>query len=404
VAVSRRTNAYSNDVTQLETPAAASRNRISAQLTVLAGADVGEVFQLNQPVVTLGRGTDAGIRLSFKSVSRAHACIHQLEGNRHEIEDLGSSNGTLLNDQPVVGRRPLRSGDRIRLGPRVLLQFATIDHFDLQLQELARLETVSQLSAAVNHDLNNLLSVLTCSVAYLASLDPSTTVGTPDVAACLQDMQLAALNAGELTQRLSTLVRQPDASINERVHLSELCEEVARMLKRTLSDRVGLEVQIEPDLWISGNRAWIHQLLMNPCVNARDAIAGAGVIRMQARRAEASEVAQHSELEPGPHVLISIEDTGQGIPEELLTRVFEPFFTTKGAGKGTGLGLATVARVAKEQGGVIDLSSELGVGTRLRILLPANARRAVSGVRPSVRPKSPTPRETLARELANRVS
>jgi signal transduction histidine kinase len=371
-------------------PASQARSRVSAQLTVLAGADVGQVFQLTQPMVTIGRGDDAGIRLPFKSVSRHHARISRLEGNRYELEDLGSSNGTLLNDQPVLGRRQLRVGDRIGLGPRVLLQFATVDHLDVQLREVARLETVGQLSAAVNHDLNNLLSVLTCSVSYLASLEASTTVGTPDVVECLRDMQLAATKAGELTQKLSTLVRQPEKAVTERVHLSELCDEVVRMLKRTLSGDIRLEANIEPELWIDGNPAWIHQLLMNPCVNARDALTDTGLIRVKARRAHPNEVAQHPELEPGPYVLIAIADTGHGIPAELIPRVFEPSFTTKGAGKGTGLGLATVARVAKEHGGAVYLASERGVGTTVRILLPASARRSSSSQRqPSVdRPRS----------------
>lgn len=396
MAAPRHTNAYLNEVTQLEMPAAHSRSRTSAQLTVLAGAELGQVFQLTQPVVTLGRSNDAQIRLPLKAVSREHARIHQIDGNRYEIEDLGSSNGTRLNDQPVVGRCALRAGDRIHLGPRILLQFAVIDHFDLQLREVARLETVSQLSAAVNHDLNNLLSVLTCSVSYLASLDPSTAVGTPDVVECLRDMQLAAAKAGELTQRLSTLVRQPDKAVRERVHLSEACDEVVRMLRRTLSDGVRVEARIEPELWIDGNRAWIHQLLMNPCVNARDAIAGSGVLRIHARPAQASEVAQHPELEPVPHVLVSIEDTGHGIPKELVSRVFEPSFTTKGAGKGTGLGLATVARVAKEHGGSVYLASEVGVGTIVRIFLPAGSRgvgaalRQQSGIRPKSGPVAPS--------------
>jgi len=389
------TKAYSQDVTQLEMPATQARSGVSAQLTVLAGAELGHVFQLTQPIVTLGRGDDAGIRLPFKSVSRHHARICRLEGNRYEIEDLGSSNGTLLNDQPVLGRRLLCVGDRIALGPRILLQFATVDHFDLQLREVARLETVSQLSAAVNHDLNNLLSVLTCSVSYLASLEASTTLGTLDVVECLRDMQLAATKAGELTQRLRTLVRQPNKFVTEHVHLSELCDEVARMVKRTLPESIRLETHIEPELWIDGNPAWIHQLLMNPCVNARDAMAGSGLLRVQARRAHPSEVAQHPELEPVPHILISIADTGHGIPAELVSRVFEPSFTTKGAGKGTGLGLATVQRVAKEHGGAVYLASERGVGTTVRILLPASARRAsapthqASGDRPKSGPVVP---------------
>jgi len=369
--VARHTHAYSNDVvTQLELPPTQARIGTSAQLTMLVGADVGHVFTLTLPSVTLGRASDAEIRLPYKSVSRAHARIHQLEDDRYELEDLGSSNGTLLNDQPVIGRRLLRSGDRILLGPRILLQFATIDQFDRQLRELERLETVSRLSAAVNHDLNNLLSVLTCSVSYLATLDPSTPMGTSDVVECLYDMELAAKKAGELTQRLSTLVKQPDKVVKEHVNVSELCDEVVRMLKRILPNGVDLDVQVEPELWIDGNRAWLHQLLMNPCVNARDAMAGAGTLRIHARQARASELAQHPELEPAPHVLISIVDTGQGVPPELVSRVFEPFFTTKGAGKGTGLGLATVARVAKEHGGSAYLTSECGIGTRVQIFLP----------------------------------
>lgn len=369
----RYTSAYSNDVTQLEMPPAQARSRTSAQLTMLVGADVGQVFPLTLPLVTLGRANEAELRLPYKSISRAHARIHRLDDDRYELEDLGSSNGTLLNDQPIVGRHPLRSGDRVRLGPRIMLQFATIDQFDLQLRELERLETVSRLSAAVNHDLNNLLSVLTCSVSYLATLDPSTPMGTADVVECLHDMELAAKKAGELTQRLSTLVRQPDKAVNERVNLSELCDEVARMLKRILPNGVDLSVQVEPNLWIDGNRAWLHQLLMNPCINARDAIAGSGTLRIHARQARTAELAQHPELEPVPHILISIVDTGEGVPPELVSRVFEPFFTTKGAGKGTGLGLATVARVAKEHRGAAYLTSERGVGTTVQVFLPGRS-------------------------------
>jgi signal transduction histidine kinase len=115
-----------------------------------------------------------------------------------------------------------------------------------------------------------------------------------------------------------------------------------------------------------------------------------GTLRVQARRALSSEIAQHPELEPVPHVLISIADTGHGIPAELVSRVFEPSFTTKGAGKGTGLGLATVQRVAKEHGGGVYLTSEHGVGTTVRILLPASARRPNAATRQGVgdRPKT----------------
>ena len=364
----------SGELTQFEmapqAPAAPSVPPSNGQLTVLVGPQVGHVFSLNNSVITLGRATDVDIRLPYTAVSRAHARIHILEGGRFDLEDLESSNGTFIDGQRLLGRRTLRTGDRIRLGTRLLLQFAVVDHFDRRVREVEKLEAVSELSTAVNHDLNNLLSVLTCGISYLATLDSTRTLGSVDVVECLQDMQLAAKKAGELTHRLSSLVQRPDKSVNERVDLSELCDEVVRMLKRIVPAGIQLEPRIERNLNVDGNRAWLHQLLMNPCVNARDAMGNGGTLRIEARTALPAEVALHPELETMAYVMIAITDTGHGIPAEIISRVFQPYYTTKGAGRGTGLGLATVARVAREHGGTVYLSSKPGEGTTLQIFLP----------------------------------
>lgn len=379
----------SGDLTQVEAAHTPAPSVSSAQLTVLIGVQLGHVFSLSLPVVTLGRTDEADIRLRHSSVSRAHARIHKTDAG-YELEDLGSSNGTLVNGRPLRGRCTLRSGDRIRVGPRVLLQFAIVDRFDERLRELEKLEAASQLSTAVNHDLNNLLSVLTCGLSYLVTRDPNETLGAPDILECLQDMQLAAQKAGELTHRLNTLVRQPDKSVSERVDLSALCDEVARMLKRIVPETIRVESRIEPSLCVEGNRAWLHQLLMNPCVNSRDAMDDVGTLRIEARAARPADVADHTELEAVPYVLVTIADTGRGIPAQLMERVFQPFFTTKGAGKGTGLGLATVARVAKEHGGAVYLTSEVGVGTTLRIFLPKSLQMPSESLIPSVVDGEPT--------------
>lgn len=365
----------SGDLTQFELPAArapSGRNASSgtAQLTVLVGPQVGQIFTLVNPMTSLGRATDVDIRLPYTAVSRTHARIHLMEGGRVDLEDLRSSNGTFINGQRLFGRRTLRSGDRVRLGTRLMLQFAVVDHFDRRVRELEKLEVASQLSTAVNHDLNNLMSVLTCGIAYLATLDPARPIGSVEVVECLQDMQLAAKKAGELTHRLHTLVHQPEQRVHEDVDLSELCDEVARMAKRLLPAGVELESHVERGLTTQGNRAWLHQLLMNPCVNSRDAMGETGSLKIEARTASIAELAEHPELVADSYVLIAITDTGRGIAPEILPHVFQPYYTTKGAGRGTGLGLATVARVAREHGGSVHIASKLGTGTRLTIFLP----------------------------------
>ncbi len=347
----------------------------TAQLTLLAGPQIGRVVPLTRTALTLGRAQEVDVRISHTSVSKRHARISRVADGGYELEDLGSSNGTRINGQVLRGRRRLRSGDRIQLGPRVLLQFSLIDQLDRRMQEIEGLEAVGRLSAAVHNDLATLLSVFNCGLTQLSGLDPNICLGAPDVLECLDDMRLAATRASELTQRLGTLVRRPDVAVHERVDLSALCDEVVRMMRRLVPDSVRIEADVEPGLWIDGNRAWIHQLLMNPCTNARDAMPNGGVLRFEARLARENELPSQPSRMAAPQLLISISDTGVGIPADIMPRVFQPFFTTKREGTASGLGLATVARVASEHGGSVRLSSQPGIGTCLRLLLPQSTYR-----------------------------
>lgn len=374
-------------------------------LTVLTGNNMGTLHVLTAARSVVGRGDTTELCLADAGISRTHACIHQTPGG-YEIEDLGSSNGTRIDGEMLRGRRRLRSGDRIQVGPRVLLQFSLIDHLDRRVRELESLEAAGRLSAAVNHDLANLLSVFTCGLGHLSAFDPSTSLGTADVVECLDDMRLAASRASELTQNLSALVRRPDLAICERVELSQLCDELIRMMRRLLPEGITFEANIEPALWIVGNRAWIHQLLMNPCINAREAMPDGGVIRFEARLALEADVAGRGNAGVA-QVLVSVSDTGVGISDDVMPRVFEPFFTTKRAGTASGLGLTTVARVANEHGGSVQVTSRPGRGTTVSILLPRGTYGQSDSLQPMVSaprsdetgrtgPSPPTARSSLA--------
>jgi two-component system, cell cycle sensor histidine kinase and response regulator CckA len=231
--------------------------------------------------------------------------------------------------------------------------------------------------------------VMTCGLSYMEDLDADTPLSASDVRECLADMRVAATTAADLTARLGVLIRRGEHALHERVSVSELCHEVIVLLTRIFPKSIVVESAIEPNLVVDGCRAWLHQLLMNPCINARDALAEGGVLRIEARTATAHEVAAHRELGAGPHLLLEISDSGAGMAPEVVAQAFDPLFTTKGAGSGTGLGLATVARVAREHGGAVVLQSTLGKGSSVRILLPLNsADDLVPSERPTLDPKA----------------
>ncbi len=387
-------------VTQIEDgPSAPPGIRgVGAQLTILSGVHIGRVFHLQQSEITLGRGSEATIRLKYSSVSRLHATIRALPGGDYEIEDLRSRNGTRVSGHSIHGRCLLRSGDRIELGVRVLVQFSIAGKHARQLQEAEKLQTIGLLAASVNHDFNNVLTVMACAVSYMEALDGQTTLSAPEVQECFEDLRVATKTAAELTARLGVMIHRGEHALHERVNVSEICREVSVLLSRILPKTILIESAFEPNLVVDGSRAWIHQLLMNPCVNARDAMPRGGVLRIEARRAVEHELLGNRELASGPHLVITVSDTGAGMAPEVAAQAFDPLFTTKPSGSGTGLGLATVARVAREHGGTAAIESVLGKGTTVRILLPlGNADGPAISERPTLAPKvsgPPAPAES----------
>jgi CheY-like chemotaxis protein len=158
-----------------------------------------------------------------------------------------------------------------------------------------------------------------------------------------------------------------------------LVREMVAMMRETFPREIELAETAPADVWpVMGDATQLHQVLMNLCVNARDAMPNGGRLSIAAQNAivEANDLAMHPQAKPGPHVLLTVADTGEGIPREHLVRIFEPFFTTKELGKGTGLGLSTVLGIVKGHGGFVTVYSEVARGTVFKIYLPADMRTA----------------------------
>jgi CheY-like chemotaxis protein len=176
-----------------------------------------------------------------------------------------------------------------------------------------------------------------------------------------------------------------------QVNVRHLFRDVQKMMRESISKNIDVSFSAPHDLWtVTADVTQLHQVLMNLCVNARDAMPGGGSLAVVAANQLLDEVytGMTGELSPGPHIAVTVTDSGDGMSAQTQERIFEPFFTTKELGKGTGLGLSTVLTIVKSHGGAIDVHSVIGNGTTFRILLPAVAAQS-AGVAPA---ETPLPR------------
>jgi PAS domain S-box-containing protein len=237
-----------------------------------------------------------------------------------------------------------------------------------QLRQAQKMESVGRLAGGVAHDFNNMLSVILGN-AELALEESGT---TPAVRGYLQEISGAAGRSAELTRQLLAFARK-QAIVPRVLDLEATVEGMLKMLRRLIGEGVSLA-------WLPGVGTWpvrldpsqVDQVLANLCVNARDAIAGVGTVTIRTANAVLDDAwcASHPHCLPGEYVMISVSDDGCGMEQEVIDRLFEPFFTTKEEGRGTGLGLATVYGIVRQNNGVIDVSSEPCRGSTFRIYLP----------------------------------
>lgn len=241
---------------------------------------------------------------------------------------------------------------------------------EAQLFRAQRLESIGTLASGIAHDLNNILTPILAGAQLLPLKFPDADERTQHL---LEILEMNAKRGADLVKQVLSFARGVEGK-RIILQLRHLIIELAKILKETLPKSIEIHTDVPQDLWtVSGDSTQIHQVLMNLCVNARDAMPNGGTLRISAENAFFDENYARMNLEAkiGPYVVITVSDTGVGIPAEILDRIFEPFFTTKEVGKGTGLGLSTVIGIIKSHGGFVNVSSEVGNGTRFQVYLPA---------------------------------
>jgi len=246
-----------------------------------------------------------------------------------------------------------------------------------QLHQAQKMESIGRLAGGVAHDFNNMLMV----ISGYADLTLMQTASDDPRHQGLQEIKNAARRSADLTRQLLAFARKQTVA-PVVLDMDETIEGMLKMLRRLIGEDIELA-------WLPGAGLWkvridpsqIDQLLANLAVNARDAIAGVGKITIKTENVvlDASYCARHHGCSLGDHVLLMVSDTGVGMSQEVVAHIFEPFFTTKEEGKGTGLGLATVYGIVKQNLGFVSVESEPGQGTTFRVHLPRFAEKAKAG-------------------------
>ena len=284
----------------------------------------------------------------------------------------GASRGTRKDGQHLdlqLSVSPMSDESGAVVGSIVVgLDVSREKSLEAQLMQAQKMEAIGQLAGGVAHDFNNLLTAIS---GYAEMLQIELGPGderTQDVA----QIQGAAARATELTRQLLAFSRRQVLSLRPLDPRSVVID-VVPMLRRLIGEDVELVVDVAGGLGpIMADANQLDQVLVNLALNARDAMSGGGRLTIEAREAEldAAFVSQHLGARPGPHVVLTVGDTGTGMSEDVRQHAFEPFFTTKGPGKGTGLGLATVLGIVAQSNGYVDVESEPGKGSKFHIYIP----------------------------------
>ncbi|HEY9593994.1 MAG TPA: PAS domain-containing protein [Spirochaetia bacterium] len=238
-----------------------------------------------------------------------------------------------------------------------------------QLLRAQRLESLGTLAGGIAHDLNN---VLTPIISGLESVEEA--VADDDARRILETIRRSANRGAGVIKQVLGFARGVEGEQKE-VHLGAVMEEVAAIIRETFPKSIEVSFQSPKDLSpVTGSPTQLHQVLMNLCLNARDAMPDGGRLSLSAKNVQLDETyaRTHLEAKTGAYVLVEVEDTGSGMPPEIIDKIFDPFFTTKPIGKGTGLGLATTLSIIKGHAGFINVYSEPGRGSDFRVYLPVS--------------------------------
>jgi CheY-like chemotaxis protein len=230
------------------------------------------------------------------------------------------------------------------------------------------MESIGTLAGGIAHDINNVLTPIMLSQEILR--DRFTDEESKKL---LNTIERSTRRGANLMMQILLFTKGVEGE-HDTLRVTHLVSEIRQIAKETFPRNIEIKTDIPKDLWtISGDATQLHQVIMNLCVNARDAMSNGGILSISAENLIVDEdyARMNSEAKIGPHIVITVSDAGIGISDKIMERIFEPFFTTKEHGKGTGLGLSTSIGIVKSHGGFINVYSEIGKGTAFRVYLPA---------------------------------
>ena len=354
----------------------------SYQAIALTEAETGELVEVNNKFVELTGYTKTEVlgrtttELGFYSSADRDRFIREIraEGELNGLEmDFKTKEGSILN--AMMFARPLEISGRDYI-LTLFLNITEQKQLEAQLRQSQKMEAVGRLAGGVAHDFNNMLSVI-LGYAEMALADlPQDTILYKQ----LHEIHKAAERSTALVGQLLAFSRKQ--TVEPRIiNLNQAIEDHKRMLDRLIGENVNIEFKPAKDLWhIRIDPAQIDQILANLAVNARDAIAEFGSVRIETANhvVQKTEPGPYTTAQPGEYVMLAFSDNGEGMDGQTLEKIFEPFFTTKGKDRGTGLGLATLYGIVKQNEGHITVASAPGQGTRFALYFPRHVSDSLS--------------------------
>ena len=311
--------------------------------------------------------------LSARDITQPVAERKQVEAQHEALQERLLVDSARLTHAAMAIEATSQERDEAALGRREAEAYLARSRADLreaeaQLRQAQKMQAVGLLAGGIAHDFNNLLTVIQLAVA----LAPEELTPDNPLYEAIGDIKQCADKAAALTRQLLAFSRSQ--VLEPRLaHLGTISSDLTRILQRIVGTAVELSVESAADLGlVYVDQGQMEQVLMNLCLNARDAVPKLGQIRIRTtdRYLAVPLAAATGELPPGDYIELSVTDTGCGMDRETLARIFEPFFTTKPKDKGTGLGLSTVSGIVTQSGGGIEVESRPGQGTTFRVLLP----------------------------------